>query len=90
MRGAFNAGVKPDARGHMDDIYKNDNHITYSTDSLRSKDKDAPPAGKWISKDDKHWTFYASPRNVENAGGADKLREYFKRAEPNDKLVLPR
>jgi len=35
------------------------------------------------------WTFKASPTNIKNAGGADKLKEYFKKYEPGVKLVLP-
>lgn len=88
-RAAFKAGLIPDKRGHLTDEYKLPNHITYSEESLSSKQKNAPPAGKWVGDDKTGWTFYASPTNIANAGGADKLVDYFKRVEPGVKLVLP-
>jgi hypothetical protein len=86
---AYKAGIKPDSRGHLSDEYKLTNHITYSTDSLASKTKDAPPAGTWQGSDKDGWTFNATPTNIKNAGGADKLKEYFKKYEPGVKLNLP-
>jgi len=88
-RAAFDAGVKPDERGHLDDTYKNDNHVTYSKDSLRSKEPGAPPAGEWSGSDKGGWTFKASPTNVTNAGGAAALRQYFDKVEPESILELP-
>jgi hypothetical protein len=88
-KAAFLNGLKPDARGHLDDTYKKDNHITYSTESKRSQEPGAPPAGTWAGDDKAGWTFKASPTNVKNAGGADKLKEYFSTKEPGVKLVLP-
>ena len=88
-KAAFLNGLKPDARGHLDDTYKKDNHITYSTESKRSQELGAPPAGTWDGDDKEGWTFKASPTNVKNAGGADKLKEYFSTKEPGVKLVLP-
>jgi len=88
-KAAFLNGLKPDARGHLDDTYKLDNHITYSTDSKRSQEPGAPPAGTWSGDDKAGWTFSASPTNIKNAGGADKLKEYFSTKEPGVKLVLP-
>jgi len=88
-KAAFLNGLKPDARGHLDDTYKKDNHITYSTDSKRSQEPGAPPAGTWSGDDKAGWTFSASPTNIKNAGGVDKLKEYFSTKEPGVKLVLP-
>ena len=88
-KAAFLNGLKPDARGHLDDTYKKDNHITYSTESKRSQEPGAPPAGTWAGDDKAGWTFKASPTNVKNAGGVDKLKEYFSTKEPDAKLVLP-
>ena len=88
-KAAFLNGLKPDARGHLGDTYKLDNHITYSTDSKRSQEPGAPPAGTWTGDDKAGWTFSASPTNIKNAGGADKLKEYFSTKEPGVKLVLP-
>ena len=89
-KAAFLNELKPDARGHLDDTYKKDNHITYSTDSKRAQEPGAPPAGTWVGNDKSGWTFNASPTNVRNAGGADKLKEYFSTREPESKLNLPR
>lgn len=86
---AWFAGVTPDSRGHLDDVYKNPNHITYSEDSLSSKRPGAPPPGRWDGSDKDGWTFYASPTNIQNAGGTAQLQDYFKRVEPQSKLVLP-
>ena len=91
VRGAYDAGLDPDpVTGHLDDIYKKPNHITYSDDSLASKAKDAPPAGKWVSNNKGGWTFYASPTNIKNAGSEDALKQYFKENEKDSKLVLPK
>jgi hypothetical protein len=90
VRAAYDAGINPDpVTGHLDDTYKKTNHITYSDDSLAAKAKDAPPAGKWVGSDKDGWTFYASPTNVTNAGGAKALKNYFKKNEQKTKLVLP-
>lgn len=87
---AFVAGAKADPKtGHLDDKYKKTNHITYSTDSLASKTKGAPPAGEWSGSDEGGWTFKASPTNVANAGGAAALRDYFDKKEPDALLILP-
>jgi hypothetical protein len=88
-RAAFDAGVTPDARGHLPDTYKLPNHITYSDESIYSQKKDAPPPGKWVGDDNKGWEFRATQTNIDNAGGVDKLQDYFKREEPDAKLVLP-
>ena len=90
-RAAFLNGLKPDpVTGHLDDSYKKDNHITYSTESLRSKEPGAPPAGSWVGDDKSGWTFNASATNVKNAGDADRLKEYFATKEPGVKLILPK
>ena len=87
-RAAFNAGLTPDSRRHLPDQFKRPNHITYSTDSIYA-DK-GPSAGRWEGSDKKGWTFYASPTNIKNAGGSDKLQEYFKTQEPEATLVMPK
>jgi hypothetical protein len=88
LRDAYSAGVTPDARGHLPDTYKRTNHITYSTESVYSKQPGAPAPGVWSNTKGK-WTFYATPTNIANAGGADKLVDYFKREEPDSTLVMP-
>ena len=89
VRAAYDAGLDPDERGHLDDRFKRPNHITYSEESLSSKEKGAPPPGKWVGSDKDGWTFYASPTNIENAGGAKALMDYFKKNEKGVRLVLP-
>jgi hypothetical protein len=88
-RAAFDAGEVPNKEGHLLDTYKRPNHITYSDESVYSRTKGAPPPGKWVGDDDKGWEFYASQTNIDNAGGVDKLQDYFKQKEPDAKLVLP-
>jgi hypothetical protein len=46
LRGAFKAGLTPDANGHWPDTFKKPNHPTFSTQSVYAKD--APDkAGTW-------------------------------------------
>lgn len=94
--GAFKAGVQPAANGHLDDTYKLPNHVTYSTDSLSSKQPGAPPAGTWTQtappaqgKPEGTWAFQATATNVANAGGIDRLKQYFDQSEPGNTVILP-
>lgn len=90
VRAAYDAGIEPDPKtGHLDDTFKLPSHITYSEDSRSAKAKGAPPAGKWVGSDKDGWTFYANKTNIENAGGVDALRNYFKKYEKGSRLVLP-
>lgn len=89
VRGAYDAGLDPDARGHLNDEFKLPNHITYSTESRSSQAAGAPPAGRWEGSDKAGWTFYASPTNIDNAGGVKALQQYFRKYEKGAKLVLP-
>jgi hypothetical protein len=86
---AYKAGIQPDERGHLTDEYKKPNHITFSDESVYAREKGAPPAGKWVGSDEEGWAFYASPTNIQNAGGVEPLQEYFQNNEPGVKLVLP-
>ena len=87
-RAAFQAGLTPSENGHLDDRFKRLNHITVSDESLAAQ-KAGIPVGKWVGDDDAGWTFYAAPVNVQNAGGEDRLMDYFRRVEPESQLVLP-
>lgn len=87
--GAYSAGLKPDGRGHLNDTYKLPNHITFSKESIYARQPGAPAGGRWLGSDKSGWFFYASPTNIKNAGGADKLQDYFKQYEPEARLVLP-
>lgn len=86
---AYQAGLKPDERGHLPDDYKLTNHITYSKQSLAAQQPGAPQAGSWMGTDDAGWSFFASPQNVKNAGGVQQLVDYFKKYEPQSNLVIP-
>lgn len=89
MQDAFLAGLQPDERGHLPDTFKKTNHITYSDESVYSKQPDAPPPGKWRDAGEGKWAFWASPTNILNAGGIEKLQKYFKDYEPDSTLILP-
>ena len=86
-QGAFKAGVKKDARGHLTDKFKKPNHPTFSTQSQYSG-KNGNIGGKWQKNSDGSWTFYASETNLKYNDPAD-LERYFKEREPGNKLVLP-
>jgi len=87
--GAFQAGLVPDERGHLNDTFKLLNHITVSDEAHAARAPGAPAVGKWVGDNKKGWTFYAAPINVHNAGGVKPLQEYFKKYESESKLVLP-
>lgn len=46
LKGAFKAGVVPDANGHMPDTFKLPNHPTFSDESMYAKDH-PDQAGYW-------------------------------------------
>lgn len=77
--------IKPGT--HAPDTYKLPNHITFSDESMYHNEK--TPGGKWSFENGKD-VFYASPLNIKNAGGADKLQKYFNENEPNVKLIIPK
>lgn len=86
---AYLAGLTPDERGHLPDTFKMPNHITYSDESVYSQHPEAPPPGKWRQGSDGKWVFWASPTNVQNAGGLTKLQQYFREKEPDATLIFP-
>lgn len=47
LRGAYQAGLKPDAKGHWPDRFKKPNHPTFSNESQYAVGKDAAKAGRW-------------------------------------------
>lgn len=85
-RGAFAAGLKPDARGHFDDTFKMPSHPTFSDESRYSTPEN--PGGRWVDVGHGKWRFEASPANLENMG-PDQLMSYFDRVEPGNTLRLP-
>lgn len=85
LRGAWQAGLTPDPRGHLPDTYKKPNHPTFSDQSQYHSD--ATPGGQWMQQGD-GWAFQASPTNVQTYGGSG-LMDYFRRVEPGNTLMLP-
>lgn len=86
---AFQQGAVPDERGHLDDIGKLPNHMTYSTDSWAGQQPNNPTPGKWVEAKPGQWAFQASEWNVSNAGGKQALRDYFTRVEPGNTVIFP-
>lgn len=83
-----NPNIKPSSNLHFEDTYKKPNHITFSEESIYNNPDKGIKGGKW-AKENGQDVFYASDINIKNAGGVDKLQDYFKRNEPNVKLILP-
>ncbi len=85
LRGAFAAGVKPDAeRGHFPDTFKKPNHPTFSEESQYSG-VNGNVGGKWIKRDGKQF-FVPSDTNRQHFT-TDQMREYFQEQEPDAELV---
>jgi hypothetical protein len=83
LRGAFrdlmSGGMSQADNGHLGDRYKKPNHPTFSNQSVYSSP--TMQGGEWIGSD-----FKPSAYNLQNMS-PDQLREYFKRVEPNSKLI---
>jgi hypothetical protein len=47
LRGAFDAGVLPDASGHWPDTFKRPNHPTFSNESIFAFGVNESKAGRW-------------------------------------------
>ena len=65
---------KSKGQSHLSSKYKKDNHPTYSD-----------PGYGWFGSDEIGWTFYPSPRQMQNRT-FDEYVEYWKKAEPNSTL----
>jgi broad specificity phosphatase PhoE len=90
LRGQYkqNPNVEPSERMHFTDEFKKPNHITFSDQSKYNDPNNGVIGGHWEG-DDNSGTFYASSQNVKNAGGLDKLQQYFKQYEPGYKVIAP-
>ena len=90
LRGQYKAdpNVAPSERMHFTDEFKKPNHITFSDQSKYNDPANGVVGGHWEG-DDNSGTFYASGQNVKNAGGLDKLQQYFKQYEPGYRVVAP-
>ena len=71
---------------HLPDTYKKPTHPTFSNESVYSTEE--KPGGTWTKDEDDNWTFTPSWVNIENAGGEDKLKEYFDKYEKDVTLDL--
>ncbi len=71
---------------HALDTYKKPSHITFSNESKYSDPNN--PGGNWGYENEQD-VFNAAPQNVTNAGGAQRLQEYFNEKEKGVKLVQP-
>lgn len=89
LRGLFksNPNQQPSSNLHFPDTYKLPNHITFSDESVYNG-QDGNKGGHWGNQNGKS-TFQATDQNIKNAGGADKLQDYFNKYEPDSKLILP-
>jgi len=82
-RGAIEAGLQPDERGHWSDEFKKPNHITASEFSrYNTKEK---PFGKWVQlpkaePTGEEWAFEPTDYQVKQFG-EDKYKNYFKKYE---------
>jgi len=82
-QGAFNAGIRPDDRGHWDNKYKTPKHITAGTDSIYNTKE--TPLGNWKQLErpletGEEWKFEPSEYQVKNIG-EDKYKDYFRQYE---------
>lgn len=89
-KGMFNKWLENEllhpSSAHFYDKYKKPNHITFSEESIYSNEN--MKGGRWINEDGKTY-FIPTDINIKNAGGEDKLREYFKIHEPGIILSFP-
>ena len=87
---AFQQGVIPDPNtGHLNDVGKLPNHMTYSKESWYAQQPGAPEAGNWEETSPNQWAFRASNWNVSNAGGKQALKDYFTKVEPGNTVIFP-
>ena len=62
-------------KGHLPDTYKKQNHITFSNESVYSNEE--TPGGEWSTDEFGRDTFKPTMQNLNNAGGAEKFKDYF-------------
>lgn len=88
LRGDWQQGAQRDPdTGHGSDYFKKPNHITFSTGS-KYNDVDGEQGGTWVKKSDNTWSFAPGASNLKNYS-PDQMRDYFKRVEPGNELLLP-
>ena len=72
--------------GHLIDKFKKPNHPTFSTIS-QYHGKNGLEGGVWNQLPDGSYTFAPGKTNFDNYK-ANELKDYFKKVEPNNKLLL--
>lgn len=87
LRGAFEAGVTPNSRGHLTDEFKLPTHPTFSIES-RYNGQGGKTGGEWIEVAPGRWQFNASPWNLQNMP-REALVDYFDRVEPGQTIRFP-
>ena len=83
MRGAFKAGIKPDADMHWPDDWKKPNEPTFSTGSIYSG-QGGYVGGVWEGE-----TFTASPTNMKFFSPQNLQRVFQQEQRPGSRLILP-
>lgn len=82
----------PTASGHFVDTYKKPNHPTFSTQSMYHGTPAVGFGGNWEGgvwgREGNMDTFRPSQRMLQNTHDPRFLQDYFKRVEPNARLLL--
>jgi hypothetical protein len=78
-----NAEMKPGQ--HYPDTYKLPNHMTFSDDSIYSG-QNGNEGGHW-GKEDNKWTFTPGKTNLQYHT-IGEMKDYFKKVEPDSKLII--
>lgn len=79
LRGAYDAGLQPDERGHLSDQFKTPQHPTFSTGSVYHG-KDGNVGGEWRKQGNGKWLFKTSKTNEQNMS-PDQLKQYWDKVE---------
>lgn len=96
IQGAYMNGVEPSENGHLPDTYKKPNHPTFSDESIYhggtmkyQDDPDyTPEGGHWEKLEDGKYSFTPGKSNLDHHT-TQELMDYFKKYEPDNKLILP-
>lgn len=78
---------------HLPDTYKKPNHPTFSDESKYSgvvQDNVKYVGGKWSELGKDKWQYSPSREMMTNTHNSKSLEDYFKKYEPDSKLVLPK
>lgn len=86
LRGAWKKNAQAAGNGHLPDDWKKPNHPTFSNESIYSGP--TTEGGSWVQGADGKWLYVATPDNLRYRD-AGALKDYFKRVEPDSRLILP-